>query len=185
MGRIVLAGIAGGFAMFVMMSILHMSPIAQAGFSKMSDDGAVIAALQTATDNKPGLYFYPYVDMHAKDAMAKSEAALKANPSGILIYQPAGASGMNFKRLFTEFAAELVQAFIAAALLAFTMIPAYGGRVGFVTLVGLVSVVTTNVSYWNWYAFPATFTLANMAMELAGFFAAGLAIAAIVRPKTA
>src|SRR5580692_2615143 len=33
MGRIILAGIAGGIAMFAMMSIAHMSLVAQVGFS--------------------------------------------------------------------------------------------------------------------------------------------------------
>src|SRR5579863_7866706 len=86
MGRIVLAGVLGGVAMFVVMSIFHMSPVAQIGFSMMKDDAAALSALQTATDNKPGLYIYPTVDMKAKDAMAKAEAARKTNPSGILIY---------------------------------------------------------------------------------------------------
>jgi hypothetical protein len=59
----------------------------------------------------------------------------------------------------------------------------YWSRVGFVTLVGLVSAVTTNGSYWNWYPFPLSYTLANMGIELAGFFVAGLAIAALLKPQ--
>ena len=185
MGRIVLAGIAGGIAMFVMMSIAHMSLVAQVGFSQMTNDKAAISALQAATANKPGLYIYPTVDMRSKDAMSKAAAVRKVMPSGILIYQPPRVPGMTPKLLGTEFGTEIVQALLAAVLLSFTMIVSYGGRVGFVTLVGVVSVVTTNISYWNWYSFPASYTLANMGIELASFFAAGLVIAALVKPKVA
>jgi len=183
MGRVILAGIAGGFAMYVMMSILHMSPVAQIGFSQMTDDGPALAALQAGTENKPGLYIYPTVDMSSKDAMAKAAAVRKVKPSGIFIYRQPGAPGMTPKLLITEFLVEVVQSLIAAALLSVAMLATYWGRVGFVTTVGVVSAITTNVSYWNWYAFPANYTLANMGIEVAGFFAAGLAIAALLKPR--
>jgi hypothetical protein len=185
MGRILVAGIAGGFAMYVLMSILHMSPVAQIGFSQMVDDGPALAALKEGTADKPGLYIYPTVDMSSKDAMAKAAADRKVKPSGIFVYQRAGAPGMTPKLLITEFLIEIVQSIIAAALLSVTAISLYWGRVGFVTGVGAVSAITTNVSYWNWYAFPANYTLANMGIEIAGFLAAGLAIAALLKPKTA
>jgi hypothetical protein len=185
MGRIFIAGIAGGVAMFVMMSIGHMSPVAQIGFSQMANDGPALLALQTATGNTPGLYIYPAVDMNSKDAVENAEAARKVEPSGILVYQRPGAPGMSPRLLVTEFAVEIAQSLIAAALLSLTMIASYAGRVGFVTLVGIVSAITTNLSYWNWYAFPASYTLANMGIEIAGFLAAGLATAALIRPRTA
>ncbi len=183
MGRVILAGIAGGFAMYVVMSILHMSPVAQIGFSLMKNDGPALAALQAATDNKPGLYIYPSVDMSAKDAMAKSDEARKTNPSGILVYQRPGAPGMTPKLLITEFVVEIIQALLAAYLLSLTALATYGARVGFVAVAGVLSAITTNVSYWNWYAFPAHYTLANMGIEIVGFVAAGLAIAAVLKPR--
>jgi hypothetical protein len=183
--RVLIAGLAGGIAMYVVMSILHMSPVAQIGFSMMPDDGPVLTALQTATANRPGLYIYPTVDMTSKDAMAKADAARKTSPSGILIYQSPGAPGMTAGPLVSEFVTELVQAILAALLLSMTAIATYAGRVGFVGLVGLVSVITTNVSYHIWYAYPASYTLANMGIELASFLAAGLAIAALLKPRAA
>jgi hypothetical protein len=186
MQRIIIAGIAGGIAMFVMMSIAHMSPISQIGISQMANDRPALAALENATGNRTGLYIFPSVDMKAKDAMARMDAAVKVEPFGIMAYQPPGsASGISAGKLIAEFLVELVQALIAAALLSVTVLAAYWSRVGFVTLVGLVSAVTTNLSYWNWYAFPASYTLANMAIEIAGFFAAGLAIAALLKPMKA
>ena len=71
----------------------------------------------------------------------------------------------------------------AAFLLAQTRIAAYAARVGFVALTGLAAGITTNVSYWNWYGFPTNYTVAYASMDVVGFVAAGLAIAAIVKPR--
>ena len=186
MGRIILAGLAGSIAMFVMMSIMHMSPIAQIGFSQMTSDGPALAALQTATGNKPGLYIFPSVDMKTKDAMAKMTARMKVEPFGIMAYQPPGtAGGISPLLPVREYAKELVQSVLIAILLSFAMLAAYWSRVGFVVLVGVVSTLTTNLSYWNWYAFPTNYTLANMTIELAGFLAGGLVIATLIKPQRA
>ena len=50
-------------------------------------------------------------------------------------------------------------------------------------MVGLAAAITTNIPYWNWYTFPTLYTLGYGFTEFAGYVAAGLAIAAILRPK--
>ena len=118
MGRIILAGVAGSVAMFVMMSILHLSPVAQIGFSQMTNDAPALDALQKATRNKSGLYIFPTVDMKAKDAMAQMDARMKVEPFGIMAYQPPGVrGGPQVKLLVGEFVKEIVQSLIAAVLL--------------------------------------------------------------------
>ena len=186
MGRIILAGIAGGVAMFVMLSILHMSPIAQIGFSQMTNDTPALDALQKATRNKTGLYIFPTVDMTQKDAMAKMDARMKVEPFGFMAYQPPGtASGISAGKLIGEFSKVTIQSILAALLLSFAALASYWGRVGFVAAIGLISTLTTNISYWNWYAFPTSYTLANMFIEFAGFIAAGLVLAWLIKPQRA
>jgi hypothetical protein len=184
MGRIILAGVAGSIAMFVMMSIMHISPLAQVGFSQMTNDGPALAALQTATGNKPGLYIFPAVDMKAKDAMAQMTARMKVEPFGIMAYQPPGSvGGFSPLLLVREYAKELVQSLLVATLLSFALLVTYWGRVGYVVAVGVISTMTTNLSYWNWYAFPTSYTLANMTIEVSSFLAAGLVIAVLLKPR--
>jgi len=48
--------------------------------------------------------------------------------------------------------------------------------------VGLVAAITTNIPYLNWYSFPLDYTLAYSFIELAGYFVAGLVLAAILKP---
>jgi hypothetical protein len=184
MVRIILAGIAGSVAMFVMMSVLHLSPIAQIGVSQMTNDTPALDALQKATGNKSGFYIFPAVDMKAKDAMAQMTARMKVEPFGIMAYQPPGAvGGFSPMLLLREYAKDLVQSLLIATLLSFALLATYWSRVGFVALIGLISTMTTNLSYWNWYAFPTNYTLASMFIELASFFAAGLVLAALIGPR--
>jgi hypothetical protein len=51
------------------------------------------------------------------------------------------------------------------------------GTLGFVTLIGVAAAITTNVSYWIWYGFPADYSLVAVFIELLDYIAAGLAIA--------
>ena len=57
-------------------------------------------------------------------------------------------------------------------------------RVGVVTLISVSAGIATNVSYWNWYGYPLDYTVVQVLMEIVGGLVAGLAIAAIVRPRT-
>jgi hypothetical protein len=101
-----------------------------------------------------------------------------------MAYQPPGSlGGFSPMLLAREFAKEFVQSILVALLLSCVLLTAYWSRVGFVVLIGVISTMTTNLSYWNWYAFPTSYTLANMTIEVAGFLAAGLVIAALLKPR--
>lgn len=63
-------------------------------------------------------------------------------------------------------------------------ITSLAGRIGFVTLVGLLASLATNVSYWNWYGFPASYTLAYMSTQIVGFLVAGVAASLVLRNRT-
>jgi hypothetical protein len=53
-----------------------------------------------------------------------------------------------------------------------------------VTTVGAAAAITTNISYWNWYGFPASYTAAYMTTEIVGFVAAGIVAGAVVKTGT-
>ena len=184
--RIAIAGIIGGIAMFVWTSIAHVAlPLGQIGLSQIPNETAVLTVMQNSIGTKAGLYIFPWVDMKSSDAMAQAEAKMKVNPSGLLIYRAAGAGGMTVKMLIIEFVKEAIVALIAAFLLAQTVLVSYAARAGFVGLVGLAAGLTTNVSYWNWYGFPGDYTAAYAGIDIIGYIVAGLAIAAILRPRAA
>jgi hypothetical protein len=177
--RVLIAGILGGIAMYIWSTVAHVAlPLGRVGFSRMPNEAAVLAAAQASNGEKDGLYFFPWVDPKDPQMMQKMDAAMKANPSGLLVYHPAGHGVTDMvKPMVIEFIKEVVQALVAAFLLSLAMVPTYWGRVGFVALIGFAAAITTNVSYWLWYGFPADYTVAAFIIEFVDYVAAGLAIA--------
>jgi len=192
--RIILAGVLGAIAMFIWTAIAHMAtPLGEAGIGEIPNEEAVLSAMTSGMGTKKGLYMYPGMGLgpdatHAQqsEAMKDYEAKLAKNPSGLLMYHPAGSRSMNMaKNLTIEFITQLIEALLVVALLAQTRIVTFGGRVGFVTVAGIFAAIATNVSYWNWWGFPATYTAPHMFIQIVGFFVLGLVAAFIFRKSEA
>jgi hypothetical protein len=181
--RIILAGLLGAIAMYAWTSIAHMAtPLASTGISRMSDEQPVLDAMKKGVGAKSGFYFFPWVDPNDPQMMEKEGALMKTNPSGFMIYHPPGASTDMTPMLVKEFLKEFVQSVIAAFLVSLTVLTGYLARAGFVALIGVFAALGADTSYWIWYGFPLNYTLATITIELVGAVAAGLVIAAIVKP---
>jgi hypothetical protein len=89
-------------------------------------------------------------------------------------------------QLTVEFILNIVQALIAAFLLSLAPgLTGYLSRVGFVILAGLLAGAAMSIEYWNWYGFPANYTLGMIADRFIGFLVVGLIAAAFVKPQSA
>jgi hypothetical protein len=182
MKRVLLAAVLGAIGMFVWMSLAHMVlPLGRIGVSELPNEAPVLAAMQASAGNQPGLYIFPALGIgknasraEMNNAMASYQQKLSANPSGILIYHPAGAKALAPGQLITEFIAEFLESFFACLLLARAALGSYSRRVAFVTTIGIVASLATNISYWNWYGFPTDYTIAYVVTQLLGFFVVGL-----------
>lgn len=191
--RIILAGVLGAIAMFIWTAIAHMLlPLGEAGVSEIPNDEALLKALESNIGTKTGLYIFPGMGLgpdatHAqrKEGMKDYEAKLVKNPSGLLMYHPAGRLMAMPKHLTIEFITELLEALLVVALLAQTRIVTFGGRVGFVTVAGIMAAIATNVSYWNWWGFPTVYTASYMFIQIVGFFFIGLVAALVFRKSAA
>ena len=190
MTRIILAGVLGGIAMFIWTSIAHMfTPLGEIGVREMHNESAILDALKTNLGDDRGLYIYPGLGLgpdatseQKRDAMKKMGDKLAQNPSGLVMYNPLRPLNLP-KLLFREFGKELLLSLLAVFLLAQTRIVSFVGRVGFVTIAGLIATMNTNLSYWIWYAFPKRYTAAYMFIDIVAFILVGV-VAALVLPKT-
>ena len=100
---------------------------------------------------------------------------------GFVIYHPIGSQVLTMRQLGREFGLDVTLALIAAILLSWTGgLTSFASRVAFVTLAGFMVALLTNFQYWNWYGFPANYTLATMATQVIGFFLAAIVIALLV-----
>jgi hypothetical protein len=176
--RIVVAGLLGAIAMFVWTAVAHMAtPLGAIGFQQIPGEVAVLKTMNDSIGAKPGLFFFPWVDMKDPNAMQKADALQKTEPSGLLLYRPAG-QGMGADMtpmLIKEFIKQLVQALIAASIA--SMVVGFAMRWATVVGIGISVGIATNVSYWNWYGFPLDYTLAAITMEVVSAIVAGLVIA--------
>jgi hypothetical protein len=187
--RILLAGILGGIAMFLWSFIAHdLLPLGTAGISEISNEAPVMAAMNSSLGQSSGLYMFPGFGLGPDATRQQKAAAMKdyenklaLNPSGLLIYHPAGASGMTPARLGTEFLTELVEAFLLVFLLAQIGTSSFASRVGFAAIAGLLAAMSTNIPYWNWYGFPMTYTVSYMTIEIVSFVIVGVVAAAVLK----
>lgn len=190
MSRVFLAALLGGLAMFIWSAVAHMVlPLGEAGLKEVRDE-SVLDSLQTGIQ-EPGLYVLPGFGLgpdapaaQKKEAMQHLDERLARYPSGLLMFFPKGGRSLAMGRwLAVEFATEVVEAFLVVFLLSLTRLTTYGARLGFVMLAGLLAALATNVSYWNWYGFPAVYTAAYITTQLVGFFCVGIVAALLLRPR--
>jgi hypothetical protein len=187
--KILLAGVLGGIAMFIWSSIAHMVlPLGEAGIRELPNEQATLSAMKTNLGEKSGLYLFPGLGVgdnptrqQKSEAMTHMEERMATNPSGLLMYYPAGARPLSMGKLLTiEFLTEVLESILAVFLLAQTRIVSFGGRVGFIFVVGILAAIATNISYWNWYGFPSIYTAGYMTTQIVGFLCAGLVAALVV-----
>jgi hypothetical protein len=178
--RIILAGILGGFALFVWGSLAHtVLGLGQVGVQALPQQQPVMDTLKASVP-QTGFYFFPQPDSAMKLPPDKI-----GGPYGILIYHPAGAGASMTGQLMTELALNVFLALFAAFLLSLASgLTGFASRVGFVTLLGLIVGLMTNVQYWNWYGFPTSYTVAAVFIDVVGFLVVGLVAAGLLKPRT-
>jgi len=115
--------------------------------------------------------------------MAGYQSKLDRNPSGLLLYHPAGVKAMEPRQLIIEFLTEVIEAILAVFLLSRTRLTGFAARVGFVTLIGIVASITTNIPYWNWYGYPGSYTLAYLFTQIVDYFLVGVVAALTMKPQ--
>lgn len=136
-----------------------------------------------------GMYFFPGYGLPATATHSQKMAAmkdmapkLKAGPVGLLIYHPVGQDGLTLRPLLTELGTNIVQVLLAVFLLAQTSLASFVARWRFITVAGVLAAISTNISYWTFYGFPGSYTVAYICIIAMGFVCAGLVAAAIVKP---
>src|SRR5687768_10425516 len=189
MGRMLIAGIAGGIVMFVWGAVSHMVlPLGKVGFG-VGTESAQTAAIESLKQlgSGEGVYLLPMME----EEKFEDEAAAKAfgeratqSPYAFVVYQPQGQdiSAAFPKLLVRQLVADVVAAIVAAFLVGLMAIGALQRALA-VGAMGLFAWLTVSVPYWNWYRFPTNFTLAALGEYAIGWFLGGLAIAFLLKPK--
>jgi hypothetical protein len=184
MGRLLIAGLVGGIAMFIWSSLAHtVIPLGETGLGMVAPDSAVAAALQAELGDRDGLYGFPGVngDPHRDEAaMAAMAEKMKTGASGLIVYHQPGYNPPMTTLMAREFGLEVVQSLILAWLLAGLAVAGLAARATAAALVGVAVALSTNGSYWVWWGLPTDYTLAAMVIQVVGYTLAGLVIAFVL-----
>jgi len=152
----------------------------------------VLAALQ-GNIKEAGFYFFPGLD-RSPNLTKEQKAAVKkdwsekylAGPRGILVYHPDGETSMSPRQCCcssVQRSSRRSSPRSSWATGSRTDLLYRARRVAWL-LLGLLPFFAVNFPYWNWYGFPANFTLAQLADKLITYLVAGLVLAANWKPAT-
>jgi hypothetical protein len=193
MKRILLAAILGGLTLFVWMFVAHeLLGLGEMGVGEIPNEAVVLSAMRGAIP-EAGFYIFPGFGLGPKPTREQRNAAMpeymkkyEQSPHGVLIYHPPSGPFHFGTLLGREFALNVLQALLAAWLVASVASGRnYGARVGVVTVAGVLAAISTNVEYWNWYESPGNYVAGYMTTQIVGFVLAGFVIAALVKNRTA
>jgi hypothetical protein len=190
--RVLLACILGGIVMFIWTSMAHMAlPLGEAGIREIPNESAVLSAMQSNIEDKTGLYIFPGPGagknasrQEKSEAMKHMSEKIATNASGILMYHPPGRPFALGKSLGIEFGTELLESILVVVLLAWAGIGSFASRVSFTIVAGILTAIGTNVSYWNWYGFPSSYTASYIFIQIVGFFCVGIVAGTILRKRS-
>jgi hypothetical protein len=183
--KLVIAAVLGGLVMFAWGALAHtFLGVGEAGVMPMPNDESITSALK-ARLTEPGIYFFPgmYMTKQATQAEWDSWAAkYKEGPNGMLVYHPTGEEPMSVKQLLVELGSNIAAALVVGMILIFATV-SWGRGVIISTLVGLSGWLSINVSYWNWYGFPAKFVTSELIEQVVGWVLSGFVMAYILRRR--
>ena len=175
------AGLIAGLAVFFWGGLAHMvlGLGGESTFKQVPNDALTAMAAHV---KEPGLYMFPY--SKDQNEMAK---LMEKNPSGIMIFAPAGAKMDMAPLLSVQAISDILACLIAAWLfsIALPRLPSFGSRVGFVVALGVFSFMVSEVPYWNWYKFPTDFTAYALLFKLTTTLLAGAVLASLMGRKSA
>ena len=180
MKKVLLPGILGGLLVFIWSAISQMVlPIGAMGLKTIpSSEDAVLTALKSNIQ-QPGLYFMPGYDMSRKPTEAEQtafNAKYEAGPTAFLVYHPTGQKPMSPWQLIRQALFNILCGLIAAFIIS-TTVASLTTRGVMVMLMGLFAWLAFSVPHWNWYRFPAAFTIGEGLDEVIGWLLGGFLIA--------
>ncbi len=170
---VVLAGIAGGVVLFVYSAISWMVlPWNEGALKAFPNQHAVVEAMSQIPE--AGIYTYP-----APDTDMSNAAALKG-PSVFAAVRPVIGPPMG-QAMAIGFLIDLLAGVLAAWLLSKATGLSYWRKVCFTATLGLLAALFVQASAWNWFGYPAHFTLVSILDTTLSFALAGLAMAKLIK----
>jgi hypothetical protein len=179
--RILIAALIGGIVMFIWGALAHMAlGLGNPGIHPPAHEDVVLSSLHEGLGTEPGVYILPWLGPDAmRDEAAVKAYAAKAStmPYALVVYLPQGEDMTHMGRpLVMQWISDTLAALVLAALMSLPGL-GLGRRLGLAAAAAVFAWLSTMVPYWNWYRFPASFTVAALVEQVIGWLLAGAAMA--------
>lgn len=180
--RILMAALIGGTLLWVWGAVAHMAlPIGEMGFRTADEQRAALSALRGSAGSGAGVYMLPglapeqWGDQEALDAFLEEYAG---SPYAFVVYRPEGNPG--HANMAPNLIRHWISSVLAAAIVAWVLSLGafgFGRRVLIAASLGLFAWLAVSVPQWNWYLFPAEFTIGAALDQVIGWLIAGAGMA--------
>ena len=180
--KLIIATLLGSLTMFIWGGFSNIVFFIATEFTPLPNEAGIKEVRKTNMTGK-GLYFFAGEDTRSssKGQEAVFEDNFRSDPAGILVYRPLGGNPFSAGKLIIQFLSNVLSVLIAVQI-ASLIHAGYWKRVLTVTHIGLLASCAVSSIYWNWYAFPTSFFIAQILDMVIGFFLAGLVICSVL-PK--
>lgn len=194
MKRIAIAALAGAVVLFVWSSVSWLV-IPWHVMEKLPGEEGLRQTFKL-TQAERGVYWIPGVDQSLdKSALTDAEKevmqdafnkAHKEGPIALVVYDPRGSSPLGIWTFVMGFILDFFVALAAAVLLMIAApgLPGLPGRVIFVVLLGVYTVVGTHLMNWNWMNYPFKFSIEMAGDTLLASALLGVTLGVLVRPAS-
>jgi hypothetical protein len=149
------------------------------GFLK--NEETVVATISSGASEEKA---YPFPG--SPDGMTeKVKEKYRQGPIGWVFYNPTGMDPMSPQIMLNGFLLDVISTVMIVFVLIATLSSqvSYLNRLFVIVVMAIFAAVTTHLLSWNWAGFPWHWSVMNAADTVLGWTAAGLFIAALVKPN--
>ena len=192
MRQFLLGGLAGGILLFLWGAISWVIlPFNSATLHPSFNESIVLNAMKESMPAK-GMYALPA--MPHKKGMSAAEydtlyrqwtEKVKAGPSALVIFNPQGLEQMRADQMVYGLLNSILCALIGVWFLmrSTAFDSSYFARVAYFGMFGILVSFFVHFSNYNWFDYPADFTIAMVLDSVLGWLVAGVGAAAVVKGK--
>lgn len=184
--------VAGGLIVFVWGMISWMLlPWHEKTLNGLLNESQVAGALATSAPQK-GVYILPcgrpkdrnLTDDEQRQIMARAQQQMVHGPFAIIVMSPMGTGSMPLL-MARGLAIQIAGAVLLTYLLTLAKLERFTSRIVFASVFSLAAGVITSLPAWNWWGFPAGYTILEMMDLVVGWSLAGLVLAKMTATPSA
>lgn len=193
MRQFLLGGLVGGILLFVWGAVSWtVLPFSISSLHRVSGEDALLGAMKASMGAK-GVYYLPAMPpksgVPANDEQMQKQynEKLKAGPTALVVFNPRGSEPLRTDQmiygLVDDFLCTLIGIWFLMRSTAYAS--SYIARAAYFGMFGVLVSFFVHLTNYNWFDYPADYTVAMTLDAVLAWIVSGLGVAAVVKERTA